>query len=151
MRKHRFIFKPGSWIGEGKITFSMIDEPLPFYTKWESFKRENGRIELMQEIQVSGLAEVMQNQFAFYDMNSKIFAIKLKNQSLGQVIGKGMINDQVIGWEFRLNRLGFEGFEFYEKGKTPKTYFMHAEYATNDDFRTVIHGKIWSQSKKSKL
>jgi len=20
---------------------------------------------------------------------------------------------------------------------------MHAEYATNDDFRTVIHGKIW--------
>jgi len=31
----------------------------------------------------------------------------------------------------------------YEKSELPDTYLMHAEYATNDDFRTVIHGKIW--------
>lgn len=143
MTKHRFIFKAGSWIGEGKITLSMVDEELSFYTRWKVPEGEKGRIESAQEIQISGFPDVMQNQFAFYDITKKTFAIELENQSLGKVVGVGMINDQLIGWEFRLNHLGFEGFEFYEKGEAPDTYLMHAEYATNDDFRTVIHGKVW--------
>ena len=59
------------------------------------------------------------------------------------MVGKGTINHKLIGWEFRLDHLGFEGFEFYEKGADSDTYLMHAEYATSDDFRTAIHGKIW--------
>ncbi len=141
--KHPFILKPGSWFGEGKITLSMMDEELPFYTRWKVPEGEKGRIESMQEIQISGLSDVMQNQFIFYDITRKNFSIELENQSLGKVVGKGMINDKLIGWEFRLEHLGFEGFEFYEKGEASDTYLMHAEYATNDDFRTVIHGKIW--------
>ncbi|MEM8727267.1 MAG: hypothetical protein AAGE99_00930 [Chlamydiota bacterium] len=143
MKKHPFILKPGSWLGEGKVTLSMMDEQLPFYTRWKVPGDEKGRIESIQEIQISGLSDVMQNQFAFYDITWKEFSIELENQSLGRVVGKGMINDRLIGWEFRLASLGFEGFEFYEKSEILDTYLMHAEYATNDDFRTVIHGKIW--------
>ncbi|MCB1107602.1 MAG: hypothetical protein KDK76_05870 [Chlamydiia bacterium] len=144
MTKHPFIFKPGSWLGEGKISLSMTEEKLPFFTRWKVPKPdEKGRVDSVQEIQISGLSDVMQNQFAFYDITRKGFHIELENQSLGKVVGKGMINDKLIGWEFRLDHLGFEGFEFYEISEIPDTYLMHAEYATNDDFRTVIHGKIW--------
>ena len=126
------------------MTLSMMKEELVFSTRWNIFKGKKGKIESVQEIQVSGLTDIMQNQFAFYyDLTKKTLAIELKNQSLGKVEGQGMINNQLIGWEFRLNHLGFEGFEFYERGKDSEHYFMHAEYATNDDFRTVIHGKIW--------
>lgn len=146
--KHRFIFEPGPWLGEGKMTLSMMEEELSFYTRWNVPKPDGeGRIGSMQEIQISGLNEIMQNQFAFFDINEKNFSIELENQSLGKVVGKGMINDKIIGWEFRLEHLGFEGFEFYEKVDLPDTYLMHAEYATNDDFRTVIHGKIWRPHK----
>jgi hypothetical protein len=141
--KHPFILKPGNWLGEGKITLSMVEEELPFYTRWNVPPSDKGRIASKQEIQISTLSDMMQNQFVFYDITAKSFAIELENQSLGKVIGKGMINDCLIGWEFRLDHLGFEGFEFYEKSDLPDTYLMHAEYATNDDFRTVIHGKIW--------
>ncbi|MDN3508690.1 MAG: hypothetical protein P0S93_01455 [Candidatus Neptunochlamydia sp.] len=150
MTNHPFILKPGSWIGEGKITLSMMDEELPFYTRWEVPEDEKGRIESTQEIQISDLSDVMQNQFAFYDITRKGFSIELENQSLGKVVGKGMINGKLIGWEFRLDHLGFEGFEFYEKSEISAAYLMHAEYATNDDFRTLIHGKIWCPIEEAK-
>lgn len=148
--KHPFILKPGNWLGEGKISLSMVEEELPFYTRWNVPLSEKGRIDSKQEIQISGLSDVMQNQFAFYDITQKSFAIELENQSLGKVVGTGLINDHLIGWEFRLDHLGFEGFEFYEKSDLPDTYLMHAEYATNDDFRTVIHGKIWLKQEEKK-
>ena len=116
----------------------MMDEELPFYTRWKVPEGEKGRIESMQ------------NQFIFYNITRRNFAIELENQSLGKVVGKGMINETLIGWEFRLEHLGFEGFEFYEKSEAPDTYLMHAEYATNDDFRTVIHGKIWRSHEETK-
>ena len=110
------------------------------FQKW----MKKGRIDSLQEIQISELSDVMQNQFAFYGITRRGFHIELENQSLGKVVGKGMINDNLIGWEFRLDHLGFEGFEFYEKGETPDTYLMHAEYSHQRTiFRTVIHGKIW--------
>ncbi|WP_194847681.1 hypothetical protein [Candidatus Neptunochlamydia vexilliferae] len=143
-KKHSFILKPGPWLGEGKISLSMAEEAMPFFTRWKVPEPdEKGRIDSLQEIQISGLQDMMQNQFSFYDITPKGFQIELQNQSLGKVVGKGMINEKLIGWEFRLDHLGFEGFEFYEKGEAPDTYLLHAEYATNDDFRTVIHGKVW--------
>lgn len=144
MKKHLFILKSGLWLGEGKINLSMMDEQLAFFTRWKIPKSNNKeRIDSVQEIQISGLQDVMQNQFAVYDITQKEFNIELENQSLGKVVGKGLISEKVIGWEFRLGHLGFEGFEFYEATSDPNTYLMHAEYATTDDFRTVIHGKIW--------
>lgn len=146
-KQHPFLFKPGSWLGEGKITLSMMDEKLPFYTRWMiPSVNDRGIIACIQEIQIAGLSEIMHNQFAFYDISRRNFAIKLENQSIGKVEGKGIINPELIGWEFRLGHLGFEGFEFYEAGPEPDTYLLHAEYATTDDFRTVIHGRIWNKA-----
>lgn len=144
--QHPFIFTPGAWLGEGKITLSMMEDKLPFYTRWKIPPAdEGGRIASTQEIQIAGLSDLMHNQFSFYDISKKNFAIELENQSLGKVVGKGLINTKVIGWEFRLGHLGFEGFEFYEVAEEPDTYLLHAEYSTSDDFRTIIHGKVWKK------
>ncbi len=148
MSKHPFIFAPCAWLGEGKIQLNMVDEELGFVTRWTvNDKDPAGKIECVQEIQVKGLSEVMHNQFSFYDMNPSSFLVDLENPALGKVVGTGVINDNVIGWEFRVPDIGFEGFEFYEK-QEDGSYLMRAEYATTDQFRTVIRGKVWPQKVK---
>jgi hypothetical protein len=143
MTNHAFILSPNSWLGEGKIQLSMVEEELGFYTRWNVAGPDNGgKIECVQEIQVKGLSDVMINQFSFFDVTPSSFSIELENQALGKVIGSGIINDKIIAWEFRVNELGFEGFEFYEK-QSDNSYFMRAEYATSDQFRTIIQGKVW--------
>lgn len=146
MVQHAFLFSPGQWLGEGKIVLSMVDEELSFVTKWTIMPPDaEGKIECVQEIQIKGLADVMHNQFSIFDLSSNLFQIELENQSLGRVGGKGLIDDKVIAWEFRLSEVGFEGFELYEKQKDD-TYNIRAEYASNDDFRTLIQGKLWKQA-----
>jgi hypothetical protein len=143
MSNHSFILAPNAWLGEGKIQLSMVEEELGFYTRWNvAHPDATGRIECIQEIQVKGLSDIMINQFAFFDLTSSAFSIELENQALGKVIGAGIINDKIIAWEFRVNELGFEGFEFYER-QSDNSYFMRAEYATSDQFRTIIQGKVW--------
>jgi len=142
---HPFILTPSSWLGEGKIQLNMVDEELAFFTRWNVQKKDGeGKIECVQEIQVKGLSEIMNNQFLFYDLASGAFQIDLDNPALGKVTGKGIITDLVIAWEFRAADIGFEGFEFYEK-QGDDSYLMRAEYATPDQFRTVIKGKVWQQ------
>ncbi len=80
-----------------------------------------------------------------YNLTSGEFAIELENQALGKVTGKGLVNDKVIAWEFRIVEIGFEGFELYEK-QDEKNYLMRAEYATSDQFRTLIQGRVWQQT-----
>lgn len=145
MTTHPFILKPSSWLGEGKIQLNMVEEELSFYTRWNvAQKDETGKIECFQEIQVKGLSDIMHNQFFLYDLTSGTFVIELENSSLGKVTGAGLITDKVIGWEFCAVDIGFEGFEFYEK-QPDNTYLMRAEYATSDQFRTVIKGKVWEK------
>jgi hypothetical protein len=150
MYKHPFIFTPGIWLGEGKIKLNMVDEELSFLTRWNSTDSNgDGKVECVQEIQVKGLSEVMHNLFVLYNFNSGEFAIDLENQALGRVVGKGLINEKVIAWEFRVEDIGFEGFEFYEK-QSDDSYIMRAEYATEDQFRTLIQGKVWKQLPSAK-
>ncbi|MCX6990631.1 MAG: hypothetical protein NTX49_06185 [Chlamydiae bacterium] len=151
MSTHSFILSPSQWLGEGKIVLNMVEEELSFFTRWNvSNKDTEGLIECVQEIQVKGLSDVMMNQFVFTNITPNSFTIELENQALGKIIGTGVIDDKVIGWEFRMPELGFEGFEFYEK-QPDNSYLMHAEYSTSDQFRTLIKGKVWqpSQSQKS--
>ena len=123
----------------------MMEDELPFFTRWKvSPQDQAGRIESTQEIEIAGLAETMNNAFVFSKVTETDFAIELENQNLGRVVGKGIIKPKVIGWEFRLQNLGFEGFEFYEL-EEDGGYRLHAEYATNDDFRTTIRGRVWKQ------
>lgn len=141
--KHPFILKPATWLGEGTIELSMIEEQLQFMTRWACHpKDKTGRVICIQEIQIKGLPEVMSNQFSLYDFSAKEFKVDLENQALGKVQGKGILKKQLIGWEFRQPEIGFEGFEFYER-QEDDTYLMRADYATSNEYRTLIQGKIW--------
>ena len=146
MTQHQFLLTPGTWLGQGQIQLNMVAEELGFFTKWIVGQPDSeGNIECVQEIQVKGLSDVMHNDFRIHAQSSGEFVIDLENQALGKVTGKGLINDKVIAWEFRVEDIGFEGFEFYEK-QDDKNYIMRAEYATNDQFRTLIQGKLWLQT-----
>jgi hypothetical protein len=148
--QHSFILTPSSWLGEGKIQLNMFDEELAFFTRWNVSTRDTtGRIECVQEIQVKGLSDIVFNQFSFFDLSHTNFFIELENQALGRIQGTGLINEKVIAWEFRLPDIGFEGFEFYEK-ESDTSYSMRAEYATRDQFRTLIQGKVWKPAPEKK-
>src|SRR5271170_7951912 len=103
MSTHLFLLTPSSWLGQGKIQLNMVAEELAFFTRWNiGAPDEQGKIECSQDIQVKGLSDVMQNQFRIYALNNGEFQIELENQALGKITGKGLINDKVIAWEFRV-------------------------------------------------
>jgi hypothetical protein len=146
MTQHQFLLSPSSWLGQGKIQLNMVSEELAFFTRWNAGTVDSdGRIECLQEIQVKGLSDIMHNEFFIYNLASGEFTIDLENQALGKITGKGLVNDKVIAWEFRIEEIGFEGFELYEK-QDEKNYLMRAEYATSDQFRTLIQGRVWQQT-----
>jgi hypothetical protein len=147
MTHHQFLLTPSAWLGQGKIQLNMVSEELGFFTRWNAENVDgNGRIECLQEIQVKGLSDIMHNEFLIYNLNaSGEFSIDLENQALGRITGTGLINEKVIAWEFRVVEIGFEGFELYEK-QDENNYLMRAEYATNDQFRTLIQGRLWKQT-----
>jgi hypothetical protein len=150
MFNHPFLLTPSAWLGQGRIQLNMVAEELSFVTKWNVSEPDpEGRIECIQEIQVKGLSDVMHNQFNIFDMNSGEFLIELENDALGKITGKGLINEKIIAWEFRIEEMGFEGFELYEK-QDEQNYLMRAEYATADQFRTLIQGKVWKQMEQKK-
>ncbi len=143
MKEHRFILTPTAWIGEGKIQLNVIEEELGYSTKWNISERDStGKITCIQEIQVKGISDIMQNQFLFFDLASGNFSIELDNPSIGKIVGKGILTDRLIAWEFRLSSREFEGFEMYEK-QPDETYLMYAEYATADQLRTIVKGRVW--------
>lgn len=145
MVQHAFIFVPGKWLGEGSIELNMIEEKLHYFTRWKVGETEGGGIiECSQELQVKGLSDLMVNQFIFSELQGDTFSVLMENHSVGKVEGKGFIRPNMIGWEFRVPALGFEGFEFYEK-QEEGLYHVHGEFSTQDDLRTVLHGKIWLQ------
>jgi hypothetical protein len=145
MDDHKFILKSKSWLGEGKIQLNMVEEELDFYTRWQVMPSdEEGAIRAVQEIQIKGLSDIMHNRFIFTEINNGKFLLELENQALGKVVGTGIFDKKLIAWEFRLKEIGFEGFEFYEKQKDG-SYLMRAEYATTDQFRTAIRGKVWEK------
>jgi hypothetical protein len=146
INQHPFIFTPDAWLGEGKIQLNMVEEELNFFTRWNISQLDpEGRIECTQEIQVKGLSEIMINQFSLFDVGPTQFSIELENQSLGKIVGKGIVNDKMIGWEFRNPEIGFEGFEVYEK-QPDGSYLIRAEYASSDQFRTLIQGRVWKKA-----
>ncbi len=128
----------------------MSDEELNFYTRWNHGEKDSdGTIAYSQEVQIHGMSDIMHNEFSISDCTASQFTIELENASLGTIVGKGVIKDNTIAWEFRNPELGFEGFEFYEL-QDDGSYQMRAEYATTDQFRTIIRGKIWPKAKEEK-
>lgn len=140
-----FIFEPGTWLGEGTVKLTVSDEELKYVTRWHVNKlKKSGEIGSVQEVQITGIPDVMQNQFSFYEFGEEHFKVKLENPTIGKVVGTGIYRPKLVAWEFRLNDIGFEGFEMYQL-LDDGSYFMHAEYVSHEDFRTRIQGKIWKK------
>lgn len=146
MSNHDFLFKPGLWVGEGKVTFSVSPERLRFYTKWTISNGENGLMLCHQQVEMEGGESNVYNNFTISNVQSASFSIELSNDLLGIVHGKGVIDAKTIAWEFR-GHPEFEGFEVYELLDNGD-YSLHAEYSSVDQFRTVIDGRIWKKSLK---
>lgn len=139
-----FIFTPGTWLGEGKISFSASPEFIKFYTKWEISEAAPLIMQARQVIQMQGIEEKTVNDYIFKDIHSDSFKVIIENEALGSAEGLGITNEKMIAWEFNKPST-FEGFETYER-KENGDFFLHAEYGTNDHYRTIIEGLIWRKS-----
>jgi hypothetical protein len=142
MTNESFIFIPGTWIGEGKITFSASPEFIKFYTKWQITEIEPGKLKAVQAVEMQGVEEHVVNVFTFYDITPTTFSVELENSIVGTITGSGIRESETIAWEFRGTLSTFEGFEVYERQENGD-YSLHAEYASMDQFRTIIEGLIW--------
>lgn len=145
MPLHQFIFTPGIWIGEGKITFSTSPESIHFYTKWMIDQdMEKHVCSCQQQVEMRGVDENVFNSLTFFDITSTSFMVGLENELIGKVLGKGVIDEKTIAWEYRQGT-DFEGFEVYEL-QDNGDYMLHAEYSSPDQYRTIIDGRIWKKS-----
>lgn len=140
---HDFFFKEGTWLGEGRVQFSSSTDEIKFYTKWQVGKEQKGVIVLKQLVEMQGINEKMTNTYTLQSIQDGKFEITLTNELLQDIKGKGLFNEGKIAWEFASKGV-FEGFEIFEK-EMDETYRFHAEYSTEDLFRTIIDGIIWKK------
>jgi hypothetical protein len=146
--KHTFIFTPGAWSGEGTIALNIMEDELHFCTNWTIQLRDcAGKVQSSQGIHIQGLSEHMRNELTFYNFQNKTFSVDMENQNVGRIVGTGIYDDTLIGWEFRNNDSNFEGFETYYL-QDDGSYLMRGEYVTSDQFRTQIEARIYPQSKE---
>lgn len=139
-----FIFSPGVWLGEGKITFTASPDFIQFYMKWQIRAESPHIMKATQIIQMQGIEESTVNHFTFMDLQANSFKVILESEIFGNVEGKGFTNNKIITWEF-LKQADFEGFETYEKQENGN-FLLHAEYGTEQQYRTIIKGIIWRKS-----
>lgn len=144
MAVHDFIFKPGLWVGEGKVTFSASPDRIRFYTKWTLEKEKESQLIWHQHVELEGGESNVYNTFRFSNIKPDTFAVELNNELLGTVLGKGIIDRKTIAWEFR-GHPEFEGFEVYEL-QDNGDFMLHAEYSSLDQIRTIIDGRIWKKA-----
>lgn len=141
MSRQDFIFTPGIWLGEGKITFSASSEFIRFYTKWQISEEQDKVMKAIQTVEMQGVEEQVTNTFTFYDIQPNSFSVSMENNLVGKVVGKGIRDGKLIAWEFHKQE-DCEGFEVYEQQENGD-YFLHAEYGAPEPFRTVVEGLIW--------
>ncbi len=140
---HKFLFAPGDWLGEGTIQLNLVQEPLKFFTSWKVGSQAGAAIECMQEVEVKGLSERMSNAFDIQIEDPGTLLIKLENDSIGSVKGRGLWDDKVVAWEYEKEKGGeFEGFEIFELQKDG-TYLFRSEFISQDQLRSSISGKLW--------
>lgn len=117
-------------------------EEIHFFTRWTVNAPEGEKILCHQEVEMQGIEDHVQNGFAFFDWKEGKFQVELKNQLVGQVVGKGVYDETKLAWEFHAEG-EIEGFEVYNLQKGGD-YHLHAEYTSLDhEFRTIITGRLW--------
>ncbi|MCE5293379.1 MAG: hypothetical protein LLF94_02035 [Chlamydiales bacterium] len=143
MYNHQFMFEPGDWLGTGQVTFTVSPELLYFRTKWSCVRADEETYQCTQTVEIIG-GDRMVNVFTLKPYNKASFDIVLQNEVLGVFSGLGVVEENLVAWEFRTVGT-FEGYEVYEKVHDEE-YAMHAEYLSSDGARTRISGKIWKAS-----
>jgi len=136
-----FLFSEGRWLGAGQVTFSISPDLLYFRTCWDvSEKGANKLFQCIQRVEIVG-GDQMMNLFTVSNIEDQAFDISLQNEILGTFTGTGVIEKDLVAWEFR-EPGQLEGYEVYEQSALDE-YSMHAEYISSDGARTMIRGKIW--------
>lgn len=146
MHEHTFLFQPGVWIGEGEIAFPSAKETARFFTRWRVLEYSSEKLICLQEVELQGIQQTNRNEFTLFAFTPKPFTvghfkIVLKNETIGELKGKGIVDPKSIAWELR-DDPGLEGYEVYEKQESGD-YLFRAEYVSGDEAHTLIQGKIW--------
>ncbi|MGK5594298.1 MAG: hypothetical protein ACSNEK_02945 [Parachlamydiaceae bacterium] len=148
MLGHQFIFQSGVWLGQGEISFSASKEQIPCSTKWtvEEKLSETGErvIFCLQEVEIRDSGDKLNNRITLSAIQPPNFLVELTNENIDKIAGKGVVSSTTIAWELR-DKEGYEGFEVYEK-QDNEEYNFHAEYASSENFRTIVDGKIWKKA-----
>jgi hypothetical protein len=143
--QHELFFKePGTWLGQGVISFTMTQDQLRFYARWTVTEVDLNDIYCTQEIEIDGMSDKMENSIHITDVSQGKFKINLENSLWGVVQGEGLISDETVAWEFRRQGEGFEGLEVYEKSGEGQ-YLLKADYLSPDMYRTMIEGELWKK------
>lgn len=137
-----FIFIPGIWLGEGKITFNTSNDHIKFYVKWE-ITEDDDTLKATQTIEMNGVEEHVINHFVFSEIKPTSFLVTLESEAIGLVKGKGLRNERLIAWEFPIEE-GLQGFEVYEK-QNNGDFSFHAEYGGPNDFLSLVEGLLWKK------
>jgi hypothetical protein len=141
----KFLLEEGLWIGEGKISFTFTTDHIHFYTRWSSEKGEEGVIKWTQEVEMGGGGDKVINYFTITPLTETAFSVSYENDTIGKAIGKGLLDKGKIAWEIKSPEV-FHGFEVYDPTDNGD-YALHAEYTAEDNFRTIIDGRIWAKAR----
>jgi hypothetical protein len=113
---------------------------MPFKTSWQIDKKDDETIECEQKVDMEGVEEQVQNRYVFNKTGADSFQLELESEALGKVQGKCIVDENSISWEI-LGDIGSQGFETYRLQDNGE-YTFHAEYASPDQFRTIIDGTL---------
>jgi hypothetical protein len=128
------------WIGEGSVSFDPSLDQMFFSTIWKIGPLENQRIQCSQQVKMEEIDETLENSYIIYLKDDSSFDLELENDSLGKVWGAGLIDEKTIAWEL-FGETAVQGYEIYEI-QEDGNYHFHAEYASPNQFRTLIEGHI---------
>jgi hypothetical protein len=140
MTSHAFLFSPGTWLGQGKITFNSTVDSIEFFTRWVILESDK-TLTSTQEVEMKGIDGKVENLYVVSKVTPESFIIALDNELIGKVQGKGVIDPKNIAWEIR-GQNEFEGFEVFELQDNGE-YKFHSEFFSPDQFRTIIDGRLW--------
>ncbi len=143
LHDNHFLFIPGEWAGEGIVSFSFSPDELVFRMTWTVYEGRENSYMCVQTVYIEE-QEPMVNAFKISpklqgDSLPVNFDILLENVALGSFLGKGVIQNQSLAWEFRYPGT-LDGYEVYERIGEGE-YLLRAEYC-GDDVRTMIQGRI---------
>ena len=141
--KHSLFFGGASnWLGQGVIQLNVSTDRLPFYARWTVSEGGEGEIIVLQELEIEGVEDKLENNLLIKNIVKDRFDIVIKNDIWGEADGWGRIYDEKVAWEVRKHGKGFEGLEVY-KVIGEDRYALSADYVSPNSYRTHIDGKLW--------